>query len=335
MMKVFVSVPQGSEVLETFFPHTVRQYLEERHEVSWLPLSRSLTQQEIPLYAKEAEVIMTGWGHVPFTAEVLERTQIRLIAHTGGSVGSLVDGSVYERGVKVISGNNLYADSVAEGTLAYMLTALRRIPDSLHAVRAGGWNQDNPDTEGLLGQSVGLIGMGAISLRLMKLLQPFGVSIKIYSHYPVGEAVLREYHARQVGLEEIFATCKIVSLHASMNEKNRGMIQKKHFDLLAGGAIFVNTARGKIVKEDEMVEALSQNRFRAILDVYWQEPLDADSPLRRLPNVYCMPHQAGPTLDRRAIVTRCLLDNIAQFEVGGRMELEIGREYASRMTVGG
>lgn len=334
-MNVFVSIPQGSEVSETFFPHGVRQYLEERHAVSWLPLARGLTQQELPLYAKDAEVIVTGWGHVPLTAQLLKQTKIRLIVHTGGSVGSLVDAGVYEHGTRVISGNNLYADSVAEGVLAYMLAALRKIPDAVNAVRAGGWSRDSPDTEGLLDRSVGIIGMGAISLRLMRLLQPFGVFIKIFSHYPVPETVLRECHAQQASLEEVFATCKIVSLHASMNEKTRGMIQKKHFDLLADGAIFVNTARGRIIKEDEMIAALSENRFRAILDVYEEEPLALDSPLRHLSNVYCMPHQAGPTLDRRAVIARHLIDNIAKFEAGEEMELEIGKEYARRMTVGG
>lgn len=334
-MKVFVSIPQNSEVMRTFLPESVKKYMEEKFEVEYSPLERNLFAEEIPFYAKSADVIMTGWGHAPLEVRILEQTAVKLIAHTGGSVGSLVNQKIYDRGIRVISGNNLYAESVAEGVLAYMLIALRKIPEHLELVRNGGWNTQSCYSEGLLDQSVGIIGMGEISLRLLKLLSMFRVRIKIFSHYPIRNELLQTYAARQVSLEEIFATCKVVSLHSSMNERTRGMIGKEHFDLLADGAVFVNTARGKIIREREMVEALRENRFRAILDVYEQEPLAQESELRRLPNVYCMPHQAGPTWDRRPVITRCLVDNIVKFKMGEGMELEIDREHAGHMTVGG
>lgn len=334
-MEVFVSVPADSEVMRTFLPESIRRYLEEKFQVRYLPLNRNPAPEEIPVYAGNAQVILTGWGHPTLDAEILEKTEIKLIAHTGGSVGSLVSCDVYDRGIRVISGNNLYADSVAEGVLAYMLTALRRIPDYVDSVRNGGWSGEQDYSEGLLNQTVGLAGVGAISLRLMKLLQPFHVELKVYSRYPVEKKILEKYGAKQVSLEEIFSTCKIVSLHSSMSESTRGMIGREHFALLQDGALFVNTARGGIVREEEMVEALKEKRFRAILDVYCQEPLSRDSLLRRLNNVYCMPHMAGPTKDRRPLIARQLVDNIVKFQAGEEMELEISREYAGRMTVGG
>lgn len=334
-MKVFVSIPRNSEVIRTFFPPMIKEYLEEKFQVSYSPLNRNLTMEEIPIYAKDAEVIITGWGHVPLNDGVLDQVPLKLIAHTGGSVGDLVSPKVYENGIRVISGNILYADSVAEGVLAYMLTALRRIPDYLLRVKQGGWSDENSYTEGLLEQTVGIIGMGTISLRLMKLLQLFHVQIKIFSHYPIEQEMLKKYCARQVPLEEIFSTCKIVSLHSSMNEKTKEMIRKQHFDLLQNDAVFINTARGGIIEENEMIEALKEKRFRAVLDVYQEEPLAYNSELRKLENVYCMPHQAGPTVDRRPRIAKCLIDNIVKFEKGEKMELEITKESASRMTVGG
>ena len=71
-----------------------------------------MTSEEVAVYAKDADAIMTGWGHCPLDAEMLENTSIKLIVHTGGSVGDLVEQKIYEKGIKVISGNNLYADSV-------------------------------------------------------------------------------------------------------------------------------------------------------------------------------------------------------------------------------
>ena len=334
-MKLFVSIPDNTEVMRTFVSDDVKKYLEERFEVVYSPLDRQIKPEEIAEYAKDADAIMTGWGHPLITGDVLQNTSIKLIVHTGGSVGSLVDQTVYEKGVKVISGNNMYADSVAEGVLAYMFTVLRKIPDYVSNIRNGGWKLGADYSEGLLDQMVGIVGMGAISKRVIKLLRPFGVSVKLYSSYPIDAAFLEENHAVQTSLEEIFSSCKIVSLHSSMNEKTRGMIGKEHFDLLQDGAVFINTARGKIVREEEMIEALKENRFRAILDVYYQEPLAQDCELRNLSNVYCMPHMAGPTTDRRPVITKRLADNMVKFEKGQDMDLEISREYAKRMTVGG
>lgn len=334
-MKLFVSIPGNTEVMRSFVPEDVKKYLEERFEVVYSPLDCQIKAEEIAQYAGDADAIMTGWGHPMITGEVLENTSIKLVVHTGGSVGSLVDQGVYDRGVRVLSGNNMYADSVAEGVLAYMFTALRKIPDYISCTKNGGWRLGNDYSEGLLDQTVGIVGMGAISKRVIKLLRPFNVSLKLYSGYPINQAYLAENNAVQASLEEIFSTCKIVSLHSAMNERTRGMIGKEHFDLLQDGAVFINTARGRIVREEEMIEALKENRFRAMLDVYYQEPLAQDCELRSLPNVYCMPHMAGPTTDRRPVITKRLADNLVKFEQGQEMDLEISREYAMRMTVGG
>lgn len=334
-MKLFVSIPDGTEVMSTFLSRDVKKYLEERFEIVYSSLERQIRTEEIALYAGDADAIMTGWGHPMITGEALENTAIKLIVHTGGTVGSLVDQTVYERGVRVISGNNMYADSVAEGVLAYMFTALRKIPDYVNSVRNGGWRLGADYSEGLLDQTVGIVGMGAISKRVIKLLKPFDVSLKLYSGHPIDPVFLEENNAVQASLEEIFSSCKIVSLHSAMNEKTRGMIGKEHFDLLQDGSLFINTARGRIVREEEMIEALKENRFRALLDVYYEEPLALDSELRNLPNVYCMPHMAGPTIDRRPFITKRLADNMVMFEQGKEMNLEISAEYAKRMTVGG
>ena len=81
-----------------------------------------------------------------------------------------------------------------------------------------------------------------------------------------------------------------------------------------------------------MIEALKEKCFRAVLDVFCKEPLESDNELRKLENVYCIPHKAGPTIDRRPYVTMCLADNMVNFMNGEEMELEIGGEYAARMT---
>ena len=335
-MKIFVSMPVGSAVTNSFFTDEARAYIEGKYEVIYSDSEAHLSPDEIIEKAADCDVIMTGWGHTVLTYDILKNTKIKLIAHTGGTVANVADQSVYENGIKVFSGNIIYAESVAEGVIGYMLTGLRRIPYYVDKVRNGEWHEPTPLTEGLLEQTVGIIGLGTISRYLIKMLQAFNVNIKIYSSYKIDEQFLKENNAVQVtSIEEIFSSCKIVSVHSAMNEKNRGMIGKEHFDLLQDGALFINTARGAIIREDEMIEALRENRFRAVLDVYCQEPLDLDSPLRKLENVYCIPHLGGPTIDRRGSVTKALIDNVGKFERGEEAELEIKLEAAKRMTVGG
>ena len=332
-MKVFVSVPQNSRVMDRFFKKQTIEYLAERFEVVYSPLDRQLKAEEIAEYAGDADVIMTGWGHPMMDGKAMENTSIKLIAHTGGSVADYVNDEVYESGVRVISGNELYAESVAEGALAYMLAALRKIPDYTGEVRKGGWRLPGPDmSQGILDQTIGIIGVGAISRHLIKMLKPFRVKLKLYSGYPIDETFLRKNNAVQASLEEIFATCRIVSLHSALNDRTRGMIGKEHFDLLQDGAVFVNTARGAIIREEEMMEALKEKRFHAVLDVFCIEPLEEDSPLRTMENVYCMPHMGGPTADRTPMITMRLTDEIVRFSKGEPLQYEISNEYAKRMT---
>lgn len=332
-MKLFVAIPTTVQAWKKFMTDEVRTYLEERFEVSYLNMDRLPTAQEVAQRAGDADVIMTGWGNPMMDRQLLEQTNIKLIAHTGGSVADYVNQDVYATDIKVISGNEMYAESVAEGVVGYMMLALRKMVDYVEDTRNGNWRSEAcAPTEGLLDQTIGLVGMGAITRHLIPMLKPFRVKLKLYSGYPIDPDFLAENNAVQASLEEIFSTCKIVSIHSALNDRTKGMIGKEHFDLLQDGAVFINSARGAIIREDEMIEALQTNRFRAVLDVYCKEPLDLDSPLRHLKNVYCMPHVGGPTNDRSPVIAMRLADDIRRFEKGQKLRYEITGEYAKRMT---
>lgn len=332
-MKLFVAIPTTVQAWNKFMTEEVRAYLEQRFEATYFPHERRVTAEDILQYAGDAEVMMTGWGHPMMDAKLLKQTNIKLIAHTGGSVADYVSPDVYEAGIRIISGNDLFAESVAEGAVGYMMLALRRMIDYVQDTRNGNWRSEAcAPNEGLLDQTVGLIGMGAITKHLIPMLKPFRVKLKLYSGYPIDPAYLAQNNAVQASLEEIFSTCKIVSIHSALNERTRGLIGKEHFDLLQDGAVFVNTARGAIIREDEMIEALKEKRFMAALDVYCKEPLELDSPLRSLENVYCMPHMGGPTNDRAPIIAMRLADDILRFGAGEPLQYEITLSYAKRMT---
>lgn len=330
-MKIFVSAPEDSIVRRTFFTSSACAYLEKYFPVAYSPVSHHLLPEEIKAYAANADVIMTGWSHTKLNAQILEDTAVKIIAHTGGSVADYVSEDVFDAGIRVLSGNELYAESVAEGTLGYMLMALRAMPEHISTVRNGGWVPPRT-TEGLFDQTVGIIGFGTVSKKLTAMLKPFRVKVKIYSGHTVNPEWLAQMGAEQTSLEDIFSSCKLVTLHSSLQARTKAMIRKKHFDLLADNAIFLNTARGPIVHEAEMIAALQENRFYAVLDVFDKEPLEENSLLRKLPNVYCFPHQAGPTIDRRPMVVKALTDDILRFSRGEPLQYEISPQQAAYMT---
>ncbi len=331
-MNIYVTVPEG-DVRDTFFPAEVRKKLAGLGKVTYNETGRNLNKEEMRLALQDQDVVMAGWGTQTIDETVLaENNRLKVIAHTGGTVANLVCPAVFDRGIRVMSGNLLYAESVAEGTIAYILAALRRIPEYIIRMEEGGWRTEGELWEGLLDQTVGIIGFGAISKILIEMLKVFRVKVKVYSGYPIDPEFLQKNNAVQATLEDIFSSCKVISVHSALNDKNRYLIGKEHFQVIRDGALFINTSRGEVLREEELIEALRENRFRAVLDVYAMEPPEKKNPLRTMPNVYCIPHMAGPTMDRRPNITLALIDEIPDAMAGKEVRLEISREYAARMT---
>lgn len=334
-MKVLVSIPAGG-TRDAFLDAGSIKLLEDNFDVVYNETGKNYNQEQLTEAIKDVDVLVTGWGFAScIDGPLHNNTSLKMIAHTAGSVGDLVDTEAYDKGITIVSGNKLFAESVAEGTIAYMMAALRKIPTEVYGLKEGLWRHPEvPATKGLLDREIGIIGYGMISQNLMKMLQVFRCKFKIFSQFPMDEEFLKSVNATKVDtLEEIFSTCSIVSLHSALNEKNKGLIGKEHFDLLPEGALFVNTARGAIIRQKEMEQFLVERPdVTAILDVYSPEPPEADNVMRSLKNVYLMPHRGGPTNDRYPHIGRKVVEDIIHFAKGEPLELEITREYASRMT---
>lgn len=332
-MKLLVTIPSGATRDEFLTPET-KALLEENFEVTYNPLGRNYTSEEMYEAAECSDIVLTGWGTPTFIGGPIEKNEsIKLIAHTAGSVANLVDAAVYKRGIRVISGNRYFAESVAEGTLAYMMASLRRIPDDVYDMRHGVlWKTESAiTTKGILERDVGIVGFGMISRCLIEMLKSFRAKIKVYSSHPIDPEFLSVNGASQVSLEEAFS-CSVVSLHSSLTDKTRGMIGREHFELMPSGALFINTSRGAIVREGELIEVLREGNIFALLDVYETEPLPLSSELRSLKNVYPLPHRAGPTNDRRHFIGRAIVEDVIRFKNGDAMLTEISEEYSKRMT---
>lgn len=333
-MKLLVTLPEG-QFKDGFLNADTRKLLEENFDVTYNTLGRNYSKEELKELAKDFDILVTGWGTPTLIGGVEGNDRLKMIAHTAGSVGDLLDGEVYAKGIRVVSGNGLFAESVAEGTIAYMMSALRRIPDEIQGIREGMWRHpDVTETRGLLDREIGIIGYGMISRNLMKMLSAFRCRIKIFSHHPMDLEFLKSVNAVATdSMEEIFSTCSIVTLHSSLGNSTKSMIGKELLSLLPKNAIFINTARGKIIRENELVEVLSSRPdIFAVIDVFETEPPAQDSRLRDLKNVYPLPHRAGPTTDRFPYIGRAVAEDVVRFKNGEDLIYEISSDYASRMT---
>ncbi len=329
-MKILVTLPKD-QIRDTFIPQEVAEKIKSLGETIWNDSKELLTADELHEMLCDVDVCITGWGCCKFNGYVLENAnKLKIIAHTGGTVASIVSEPLFEKGIKVISGNNLYAESVAEGVIAYMLSSLRNIPYYAHKMTLDGWEK-NPYSEGLIGQTVGLIGFGMITKHLVRMLKPFNVKVKVYSRH-LREETIKEYGLESASMEEIFKTCKVISIHSALRPETHHIIDRKLLSMIPEGSILVNTARGSIIDEKALEEELETRRFKAVLDVFEVEPLPNESKLRKLSNVILIPHMGGPTVDRRKFVTLALIEDIKRYFNGEGLKNEITREYASVMT---
>ena len=330
-IRVLVTMPNGV-TKSSFIPPHLAEKMEKEGDVRWNPLDRNYTPEELAAEIRDAQICITGWGNARFTEEDLKVAPcLKVIAHTGGTVATLVDESVYQKGITVLSGNELYAQSVGEGVICYMLAALRDIPKFSNMVQKEGWTKPGWYNEGLLGQKVGLVGFGAVARYTAEMLKAFHVDLLICSGHLSDEEAAK-YGGRKATIEEIFATCKVVSLHMAATPKTFHQVNKELLSTLQDGALLVNTARGSVIDEAALAEALRENRFKAILDVYEKEPLPAESPLRGMENAILIPHMGGPTIDRRPFVTEALMKEAPKALAGEASFLEISWETAQHMT---
>lgn len=333
-MNILVLDTLGREVFETFFPQDVRDRLEAVGEVHYASAKAGeALSPELLTLAEQADVLFTGWGVPHLDGEFYRRaTRLKLIAHTGGSVGDLASPELAERGIVLLSGNRYYAESVAQATILYMLLGQRRLYPILKTTEKDGWCSEVA-TQGLRGKTVGLVSFGMIAKNVARMLRVFDCSVKVSSGHKIPDDELQAYGIEQCTAEELLRTSDIVSVHSALTEKTYHELDAEKLALLRDGALLVNTARGAVIDEEALAKELRSGRLRAVLDVFEEEPLPMTSPLRGLDNVVLVPHMGGPTTDVRRLVTLGLIEDVVRFAQGStELENRIPMEYARHMT---
>lgn len=302
---VFDKVAQG----------VIRQVAPAHVDLTFAERNEDVTPQMIA----ESDVLFTV---APVTDEMMRNApRLRLIQKWGTGYEKIDTAAAARHGITVAITAGIASNTVAEHAITLMLTAMRNVLVADRSMREGRWitSELRPISQRLYGKTVGIVGFGGIGRALARQLRGFDATTLYYrrSGQLANDA---DFGATYVGLDELFARSDVVSIHVPGGAANRGMIGAGEFARMKRGAVFINVARGEIVVEADLVEALRSGQLSAAgLDVFAEEPLRQDSPLRKLPNVVLTPHAAGSLMDDLAMMASHAFENVVGFLHGERI----------------
>jgi len=221
-------------------------------------------------------------------------------------------------GVPLANNGGANAVAVAEHAMLLMLAVCRRLPLQHANVGSGRWRGNEPPrVHELKGRTLGIVGLGTIGKKTARLAGAFGMNVHYYDIARLTEDAEDALGVRFRLLGEVLRTSDIVSLHVPLNPATRHLIGTREIALLKPTAVLVNTSRGPVVDEAALTEALAAGRIAgAGLDVFDQEPPEADNPLFSLDNVVLTAHLAGPTVESGPARLRNAFDNVERVQRG-------------------
>lgn len=257
------------------------------------PQSPDVIEQN-PDVLQDMEFLFSSWTCPTIDEKFLELApNLKVVFYGAGSIKNVVTDAFWHRGVRITHAANANNVIVAQFTLGQIILSLKGVWSQVNQTRDARTFVQARGFGGLRESTVGIIGLGLIGRHVCELLKPFDVEILAYDPY-VDEDVATALGVRLVDLGTIFADSHIVSLHAPWTPETEGMIRGEHFASMRPNATFINTARGALVREDEMIAVLRErDDLFALLDVTHPEPPVTDSPLYELPNIILTPHIAG------------------------------------------
>lgn len=259
---------------------------------------------------KDVEVIFSTWGMMNFTGEQLDRMPNLKAVFYGAGATDYFARPLLARGIKVISAWKANAIPVAEFVLAQIILSMKNYFSNNWTNKFAG--------PGCYGETVALIGAGAISSKLQEMLKVLNLNVLVIPSRP---------ERRTVSLEEAFRTAYVVSNHLPNREDNQKVLTKELFASMRQGATFINTGRGAQVDEAGLIEVLkARPDLTALLDVTFPEPPEAGSELYTLPNVRLTTHIAGSLNDEVHRMADYVIGDYLHFAAGEPLEHEVTEE---------
>jgi phosphoglycerate dehydrogenase-like enzyme len=288
------------------------------------------TRQSIasdPSVLGDVEVIFGGWGMPGVDAEFLAKApHLRAIFYAAGAIGSWMTQAAWDRGIVVTTASDANSIPVAEYTLATTLFSLKHGWSLMRRTRCDRDYPNRNSAPGAFGSTVGLVSLGAIGRRVRALLRPFDLNVIAYDPF-VTDAQASALSVEMVSLVELFQQSDVASLHTPELPETKGMIRGQHIAEMKQGATLINTSRGALIREAEMLDVLEKRSdLHAVLDTVCVEPPSKGSRLYQLENVMLTPHIAGSVGDECLRMSRYMVEELERYVSGKPLKWAVTRD---------
>ncbi len=281
----------------------------------------------------EVEIIFSGWDMTPVDEEFLRRfPRLQIIFYGAGTIKYFATPALWQRDVRVTSAAVANAVPVSEFAISQILFGLKQGWQQALFTRANGRYPEPITPAGGYRSIVGLISLGMIGRMVAERLATFDAHVIAYDPFATPEAA-RRWNIEMVSMDELFSCSDVVSCHAPLLKATEKMIGERHFAAMKPGATFINTARGAVVNEEEMIAVLHRRPdLMAVLDVTHPEPPIPGSPLYSLGNVVLTPHIAGSLGQECQRMGRTMVEELDRFLSEQPLRYEVSEASAATMA---
>jgi len=285
------------------------------HEVDVKELDANGLREAIPGY--QALIVRS---RTKVTKDVLARAaNLKVIGRAGVGVDNIDLDAATARGIVVVNAPTASTVSVAELAIGHMLSLYRQLPEADRSVKAGKWEKVRLEGRELFDKTLGLIGSGRIGAEVAKRAQAFGMRVVSFDPYlpaPVAETL----GVRLVDMETLLRDADVVSIHAALTAETKGLVGASEFSKMKRDAVLVNCARGEIVQEAALADALRSGAIAgAAIDVFEKEPPEG-SPLLSAPNVHFTPHLGASTHEGQVRAGAIVVEQVMKVLDGKRAD---------------
>lgn len=277
------------------------------------------TEEDVIAAVRDADAVI--FAEVPITAGIIDGMEkCKMIQRIGMGYDNIDLKRSRERGIFVCNAPTYGTLDVAEHALALLMATSKRIVPMHQRVTDRDWSGDLQPGYRLCGKTIGFAGFGRIGRALCRATNGCGMKPLVYDPYVSAEC-LAEYGAEAVSFDELLCRADVISIHMPLTAETRHLFNAAAFSKMKSNAILINTARGSVVDEAALIEALSSGRIAgAGLDVFEVEGAELDRRLVELPNVVLTPHLASNTWEANDALDREVTDNVVRFLQGNRPE---------------
>jgi len=304
-MKVLVAEPISEEAIE---------YM--RRNNLHVDVANGISREELLKIIPEYEALIVR-SQIKVDSEVISAgKKLRIIGRAGVGVDNIDVNAATQRGIIVVNAPGGNTISTAEHAIALMLAAARKIPQADRSVKEGKWERKKFMGIELRGKTVGVIGIGRVGFEVAKRCKALEMNVIAYDPY-VSRERAEQIGVKLVDLETLLANSDVITIHVPKTKETVGMIGKRQFEMMKDCVIIINAARGGIVDEKALYEALKSGKVAAAaLDVYEKEPPNPDDPLIKMENVVTTPHIAASTKEAQLSVGMIIAEDIVNLAKG-------------------